>query len=450
MKKKKILIVEDNADISEELKTVLYRFGYEIVGILSFAEDSVEFVETSRPDIILMDIDLAGEMNGITATEKITARYDIPVIFLTANDDLSTIQKATRTDPYAYILKPFDESILRVNIEMTFYKHKMNIIQKKFHQDIENLHRTADLLVTSKSEADAINFTVQAAKKLCHFDQFAIYKKHFSELDYIAGSFRSSINDNGFKFSKELAEHNSNNLNTYFVSDKSEFPLAPKKPFRFRSAISLKIGKLGVFQIFSEKPRSYTKNEVRLMELLVRHLNEAIKRVSLEREFREQAVKDHLTGCYNRFHLYKVLDEIKKKSKTQPLNIGLLMIDINNLKKINDNRGHLAGDETIRIVASIVTKEVKNSDHVIRYGGDEFLMVLDQYNSNLENIQDRINKRMESWNTNISDFDFPISFAMGGVIWNSIDGKEIEEALGKVDNLMYKNKKKTKKRKLFR
>ena len=449
MKKSRILIVEDNQEISERLKKVLLKFGYEVTGVLSFAEDAVDMVKTIYTDLILMDIDLAGEMNGIEASRLIKEDMDIPIIYLTANNDADIVKEATKTNPYAYLLKPFDESELRVNIEMSIYRHKSLSEEKVYHKNIEELHKTAVLLMLSDSENEIIDFTVKATQQLCHFDQYAIYKKHFSGLDYIAGSFPSSINNNDFRFSKDFAELTFEEARTYHITDYAEFPIKSEAPVKFKSSISITIGTLGVFQIFSKIRNAYTNYDVKILELLVGHMNETMKRVSLEREFREQAVRDHLTGCYNRFQLYIVMDDIKKRIKNNQLHIGLVMIDINNLKQINDSKGHQAGDEAIKIVASIITKEIKKSDYVFRYGGDEFLLILDNFDGDLDKLEQRIQQRMLSWNKNVSDLNFAINFAMGGLIWDSKERKTLEEALAEVDKLMYINKKQSKKRRLF-
>ena len=103
----------------EELITVVF-----LVGAASTGENAVALALEAKPDIILMDIMLKGEMNGIEAATRIRAEANIPVIFLTAYADESTLSKAKVTQPYGYIIKPFKEIDIHTSIEMALYKHK--------------------------------------------------------------------------------------------------------------------------------------------------------------------------------------------------------------------------------------------------------------------------------------------------------------------------------------
>jgi PAS domain S-box-containing protein len=124
MIKAKIFIVEDESIVALDLKCDLEAMGYEISGISSNGEDAIERISVSCPDLVLMDIGLPGHIDGIQASEIIKDRFDIPVVFLTANSDSITIQRAKLTDPFGYVLKPFDQRELFTVIEMALYKFK--------------------------------------------------------------------------------------------------------------------------------------------------------------------------------------------------------------------------------------------------------------------------------------------------------------------------------------
>ena len=123
--KKKILIVEDEIIIAENIKFTLKKFGYDVSGIISFGEDAVEIAREFHPDLVLMDIKLEGKMNGIEAADIIFKEFEIPIIFLTSFGDEDTVKQAAMTEPYGYILKPFEDRMLCAAIEMAFYKHQM-------------------------------------------------------------------------------------------------------------------------------------------------------------------------------------------------------------------------------------------------------------------------------------------------------------------------------------
>ncbi|KAF1078082.1 response regulator [Methanogenium sp. MK-MG] len=125
MGRQSILIVEDEVIIAMELRETLEHLGYTVVGNELRGEDAVRSAGKLRPDVVLMDIHLKGEMDGIEASDLIARSYDIPVIYMTAHSDQGTLSRAIRTQPYGYIIKPFNERDLYSNIEMALHKHRV-------------------------------------------------------------------------------------------------------------------------------------------------------------------------------------------------------------------------------------------------------------------------------------------------------------------------------------
>ncbi|MDH4161841.1 MAG: PAS domain S-box protein [Nitrospirota bacterium] len=123
MKKKRIVIVEDEALIAMELERQLAGLGYEVCGSAVTADGAIGLVEARDPDLVLMDIRLRGEGDGIEAAAEIRRRFDIPVIFLTAYADDGTIFRVRQAAPFGYILKPYREEDLRLAIEVALVKH---------------------------------------------------------------------------------------------------------------------------------------------------------------------------------------------------------------------------------------------------------------------------------------------------------------------------------------
>lgn len=149
MGKIKVVIVEDESIVAKDIQTILKNLGYNVVGVYAAGEKALADLENVQPDIVLMDIMLKGEITGIQAAEIIRERYDVPVVFLTAYADESTIEKAKTAIPYGYIIKPFKEKELETTIEMAINKHK---------SDME-LRRERDLLhsiVVNKESKDSI------------------------------------------------------------------------------------------------------------------------------------------------------------------------------------------------------------------------------------------------------------------------------------------------------
>jgi DNA-binding LytR/AlgR family response regulator len=123
MLKNNILVIEDEAIVSKDIQQSLKKLGYNIVGSAATGEKAVILATETKPDLVLMDIMLKGDMSGIDAAEKIRESLNIPVIYLTAYADENTLAKAKVTEPYGYIIKPFKEIDLHTSIEMALYKH---------------------------------------------------------------------------------------------------------------------------------------------------------------------------------------------------------------------------------------------------------------------------------------------------------------------------------------
>ncbi len=142
-----ILIVEDETIVARDLANKLGRLGYTVCGSTMHGEEAIALVRERHPDLVLMDIRLKGPMDGVTAAERIRLESDVPVIYLTAHSDRVTLDRAKLTEPFGYILKPFEERDLETHIEMALYKHQ---IERKLRES------EAWLRVTLGSIGDAV------------------------------------------------------------------------------------------------------------------------------------------------------------------------------------------------------------------------------------------------------------------------------------------------------
>ena len=107
MKKTQILIVEDEGLVAKDLQSMLRRLGYDVPATVGTGELAIQTAATNQPDLILMDIQLRGNMDGVVAAESIKANQDVPIVYLTANSDEATLQRAKVTYPFVFMIKPF-------------------------------------------------------------------------------------------------------------------------------------------------------------------------------------------------------------------------------------------------------------------------------------------------------------------------------------------------------
>jgi AmiR/NasT family two-component response regulator len=134
----KILIVEDESIVAFDLKQHLELAGYEVCGIFSSGEDTLAQFEALSPDLVLMDIKLKGRMDGVETASIIKERYKIPVIILTAFADDETIERAKITEPFGYIIKPFEDRKLKTTIEITLSRYRL---EKKLSESEEKYRK---------------------------------------------------------------------------------------------------------------------------------------------------------------------------------------------------------------------------------------------------------------------------------------------------------------------
>lgn len=135
--KARILITEDENIIAMDIAKTLERLGYQVIGIMKTAEEAIEKSKELKPDLVLMDIMLGGQLNGIEAATIISGSFKIPIIYLTALTDNQTIEKAKVTEPLGFVIKPFDEKTLHSSIEMALYKHKINLQLLERNRELE-------------------------------------------------------------------------------------------------------------------------------------------------------------------------------------------------------------------------------------------------------------------------------------------------------------------------
>lgn len=181
-----ILVVEDEGIVAKDIAHRLRSLGYAVTGLVPSAAKAFDAISLVKPDLVLMDIHLKGDMDGIAAASIIREQHDIPVIFLTAFADVPTLERAKLSEPFGYILKPFEERSLHVHIEMALVKHASECRLRQREQWITSvLHSVREAIVvtnlsgvvtfinasaqhlTGWSEAEALGSPIQFVLPFC-------------------------------------------------------------------------------------------------------------------------------------------------------------------------------------------------------------------------------------------------------------------------------------------
>jgi two-component system sensor histidine kinase HydH len=179
---KSILIVEDERVIAASIKNILRHLGYNNTYIAESAEEAIRIIDEKHPDLVLADIVLEGEINGIELAKQIKSEYGLPVIFLTSYSDEKTVSDAKLSEPYGFITKPFKIEELKITLEIAFHKSKM---EKKLIQSEEKYHllteAVMDVIFTLDPKGN-ITFLSSAFEKITGFKSEDFKGRHFRHL----------------------------------------------------------------------------------------------------------------------------------------------------------------------------------------------------------------------------------------------------------------------------
>lgn len=159
-----------------------------------------------------------------------------------------------------------------------------------------------------------------------------------------------------------------------------------------------------------------------------------------EEELVYMARHDPLTGLLNRYTLRSTLNSEVYRAQRYNHPIGVVMIDVNRFKEINDRFGHAAGDRVLQTVAAVLRRTVRESDIVVRYGGDEFLVLLIETNGETEIVRQRIQAEMAEKASSTLSLGMPVTLAIGTAHWMPESGQSIEGVLSQADRAMYEEK----------
>ncbi len=254
LSKKNILVVEDEGIIAMDIRERLVSLGYNALDSVSSGEEAIKQVKLKQPDLVLMDIILDGEMDGIEAAQHIRDQFNIPVAFISAYADEKILEKAKAAEPFGYILKPFDDRDLRVAIEVALFKHELEVkvkdrekLVEKEKQDLETrrreflesvAHELRSPLTTIKGFSELLlksqDKLSQAQQQRCSellFNNISKLEKLIIDISEL-----SRIERGVFELSKSKIE-----LTEFLSNNSASYKLLLKDSFEFISDISTKV-----------------------------------------------------------------------------------------------------------------------------------------------------------------------------------------------------------------
>jgi diguanylate cyclase (GGDEF)-like protein/PAS domain S-box-containing protein len=409
MDSERILIVEDEKIIALDLQRRLERFGYHVCGTASEGEEAVRKAGELHPDIILMDIMLAGSVDGIEAAKVVKRELQIPVIFLTAYADERTLERAKEAEPFGYILKPFKERELYTTIDIALYKYR---VDKKLKQQERLfsaiLHSVNDGIVATGINLDVLFMNPIAEEMTGWSESEAQGHPAHAVLSLIDSRTLSSIIPDALP--------------------------ADGHPVFFRDSI-MKSRHGSSFIVDGSITKIHqARNETEGYVLAFRDISE-LKRMSATIDY--QASHDALTGLSNREEFSLRLGELLEDLKRNGGRHTLIELDVDRFKVVNDTCGSLAGDELLRQVANVIQSLTQRHDISARLGGDEFAVILRDCSPEdslhvAKRLQDAVQSHKFIWQKNL----FPITLSIGVVPLTNTDN-DIHQVLASADDACY-------------
>jgi diguanylate cyclase (GGDEF)-like protein/PAS domain S-box-containing protein len=424
-----ILIVEDESIVAQDLQAILEDLGYTVPAIADSGEVAIEKVGEFKPNLILMDIRIIGEMDGITTAQIISDRFEIPVVYLTAHSDEATLTRAKITHPFGYILKPFDERQLRTIIEIALYKHKM---EKRLKENARWLTTVLESIgdgVLATDLKGCITFLNPVAEEITGWSFSEAVGKNSTEVfNIIDENTRKPIDNPIFQVLK-TGESVSLPENTLLITkDGQEVPIEDS-----------------VTQIASYQSVTSLEDEDRdAMGAVIVFRDVTQKRLTAKKLYR-QAFYDDLTSLPNRaWFRERVMDAVERVKRHPDYLFAVLFLDLDRFKAINDSLGHAIGDRLLIDVGYRLSRSVRCIDTVARLGGDEFAILLE----NLQNPNEacRIVRRIQqevSTPFYLEEHEVFTNTSIG-IVLSSIGYDRVEDPIRDADIAMYNAKAKGK------
>ena len=307
---------------------------------------------------------------------------------------------------------------------------------------VEGLHATAARLERAECEDDIYHITTESAEEILGFPHCALDIARDGQLITQAVTTRTPkqrirrapIAEAG-SAGRAYREQQTMIENDVQPERLSERPSSP-----IRALLTAPIRDIGVFQVAAEHADAFTDEDARFLEILLGHTVEALSRIQLQQELLDKATHDELTGVFNRRYFNEVLQHEVHRATRYKHPIGLLMIDVNRFKEINDTRGHHVGDEVLRSIAEILVECLRETDFIVRYGGDEFLVALTETGEEADQAADRIRDAVRTSDTLRKLVGRPVTVSVGTVAWEPESGTTVEAALASADARMYEDK----------
>ncbi|OUL29443.1 REC domain-containing diguanylate cyclase [Nostoc sp. T09] len=349
----KILVVEDEEILALDIRNSLQKLGYFVLEVTASGEEAIKKVAETNPHLVLIDICLAGEINGIEVVDIIQNHFQIPVLYLTEYSEDITFNKRRLSEPFSYILKPCAEKDLHFAVEMALYKHQMNKKYEEEKQRLTAIINSMGCAVVVTYANGSIQMMNPVAEALTGWRQDEAYGKDLGEVVTLIDKDMDEVIDNLASQAIQAGETlNLPDNCTLLAKDGTKVPIGDSVA-PIRDVDGNINGAVLVLQDITKRKQ----NEARLLR---------------------NACHDALTALPNRvLFLDRLRQTIERSKRRNDYNFAVLFLDLDGFKAINDRFGHAIGDDFLVAIARRLESCLRSGDTVARFGGDEFAVLLE-------------------------------------------------------------------------
>ena len=436
--KAKILIFESEASFAGILQKTLTEFGYAPPAVVFAREQLFETAQSVKPDLLLIGIYLEGCHDSIQTAEKISAHFQIPMIYLSHHADEDIFNRLLMSDPSAVLLKPLDELQLSYTIQIALAKNKLDKHHRERAHHYRNVFELSGSALMVMEECGTIILVNEEFEHLSGYSREMIENrknwKDFFLRDLCASYEELCALTNGDP------DRISSNLPVFLIRNESAEKTVYLNVKRVNRGKQYLASMVDITE-FKRAEEETNRRNSELTRMNAELQSELFERENYEKVLLHQANHDSLTGLPNRQLLFDRLDQAIAYIDRNKDMLALMILDLDNFKTINDTLGHIAGDSLLREVARRLQSCLRKYDTVARFGGDEFVIVANAM-PDVHDIVGFAQKVLDSFQTPFEIMGKPVyATASIGVGIYPLQSTNTDGLLKMADTAMYQAKK---------
>ncbi len=410
---RKILVVEDEKILASNIRKSLQKLGYSVSETTKSGEEAIKKIAETNPHLVLIDICLAGEIDGVQLANIIQNQFHLPIVYLT---DSSEYKALHTSEPFSYIAKPFIESDLHFAIEMALYKHQSKKILYEEKQRLTSIINSMGYAVIVTYANGCIQMMNPLAELITGWKQSEAFGKDLVEVVKLVD--------------KDIGE-TIENLIVDVIESGEVLNLPENCILITKDGKEIAIGD-------NVAPIRDQNGNITGTVLIFQDIT---KRKQTEAQLIRNAFYDGLTALPNRvLFLDRLKQTIERSKRRSDYYFAVLFLDLDGFKEINDRFGHGIGDDFLVAIARRLESCLRSGDTVARFGGDEFTVLLEDIKdiTDATNVAKRIQDSLRL-PVNLNGYELSATASIG-ITWNFSSYEEPATLLRDADIAMYRAK----------